>query len=223
MSLSKAFLIPLEGENANQRIECLFNPNELSLSKSNQWSAGPNGAKDSPNREFGGGQPISLRVQLFFDTQGLPPERRRSLDVREYTDPIWKLMLVDKSLTNDTTKNGRPPKVRFQWGLMTFFVGVITSISQQFSLFLPDGLPVRATLDLTLEQATNESELPMQNPSSAGKGGEQVWMVKDGDTLAWIAYKALGDAGKWRRIAEANGLTKVRDLVAGQPLIIPVD
>jgi nucleoid-associated protein YgaU len=81
---------------------------------------------------------------------------------------------------------------------------------------------VRATLDVSFQQTKDARLFPPQNPTSGGDGGERSWTVLAGDTIAWIAYRELGDPTEWRRIADANGLTAVRDLVPGQVLRIPV-
>ncbi|MBV9280403.1 MAG: LysM peptidoglycan-binding domain-containing protein, partial [Chloroflexi bacterium] len=140
---------------------------------------------------------------------------------REYTDAIWELMLVDDRLKDPKSKKSRPPRVRFQWGSAWSFDAVITHISQTFTLFAWNGTPVRAMLDVTFQQIKDERLFPSQNPTSGGVGGERVWTVQEGDTLAWIAYSEYGDPTKWRPIADANRLTNVRRLRPGSVLEIP--
>lgn len=218
-SLSKALIINID--KSGEQIECLFNPKEYSISKQNSWNASKNGGQNTPQMEFGGGSPATLQMQLLFDTYGTKEDVRK-----KYTDKIWNLMMVDESLKDKKNKKGRPPVVRFQWGEGSSkwsFNAVITSLKQQFTLFHSDGSPLRATLDVTFQQVTDPSMLPKQNPTSGGVGGERVWRVRAGDTLAWIAHKELGDATAWRRIADANGLTQVRRLAPGSVLVIPND
>ncbi|HEX5546947.1 MAG TPA: hypothetical protein VFX24_06010 [Ktedonobacterales bacterium] len=213
-SLAHAKIINLDG--GGSPIECMFNPKEYSFSKRNQWTAGKSKGSNMPQLEFGGGQPATLQMQLFFDTYAEGKDVRK-----EYTDSIWQLMMVDQKLKDPKNKKGRPPKVRFQWGSAWSFDAVITSVNQKFTLFLSDGTPVRATLDVSFQQIKDAALFPPQNPTSAGAGGERVWVVNEGDTLAWIAYKEYGDSNQWRRIADANRLTQVRRLVPGMALEIP--
>jgi nucleoid-associated protein YgaU len=169
-----------------------------------------------PPLEFGTGQPATLKIQLLFDTYADKADVRK-----KYTDAIWELMMVDDDLKDAKSKKARPPKVRFQWGSSWSFDAVITSISQVFTLFLPNGTPVRATLDVTFQQIADAKLFPGQNPTSGGIGGERVWRVNEGDTLAWIAHKELGTPNLWRSIAEVNRLTSVRDLETGTVLRLP--
>jgi nucleoid-associated protein YgaU len=140
---------------------------------------------------------------------------------KEYTDKIWKLMFVEPKLTDAKNKKGRPPKVIFSWGQTWLFKAVITSISQKFTMFIADGTPVRATLNVTFRQIEDEGALAKQNPTSGGIGGERLWTVNEGDTLGWIAFQELGDTSRWREIADVNRLTRVRRLRAGTVLVIP--
>ena len=50
----------------------------------------------------------------------------------------------------------------------------------------------------------------------------QEYTVQAGDTLALIAKRLLGSAGKWSVIAEVNGLTNPNKLKVGQILMIPL-
>lgn len=213
-SLAKALVINLDHE--NKRVECMFNPGEYTFSKSSAWTQGGGSGKDMPQIEFVSGQPAVLQMQLFFDTFA------QGQDVRSrYTDAIWELMHVDPELKDPKTGKARPPFVRFQWGKSWTFDAVITAITQRFTLFLSDGTPVRATLDVTFQQIRDTKQLKPQNPTSGGEGGERLWTVDAGDTLLSIAYKVYGDQNQWRQIADANGLTEVRQLTPGAKLKVP--
>ncbi|MGI9148112.1 MAG: CIS tube protein [Chloroflexota bacterium] len=212
LPLPKAQIINLDRP-GDGHIECMFNPKEYSIAKKNNWNAGKSTGTNIPKQQFGGGQPATLTMQLFFDTY---VGSQGSRDVRtEYTQKIWHLAEVDDDLSDNTTTRGRPPKVRFQWGPAWSFEAVITSITQKFTLFSSDGTPVRATLDVTFQQVVDEGHHPPQNPTSGGIGGERQWTVKDGDSLASIAYEVYGDSSRWRAVAEVNRLTRVRDLRPG--------
>jgi hypothetical protein len=224
-SLAPAALINLDVSGATP-IPCLFNPKEYTFGKQNHWTLGPKKGSNVPQFEFGGGKAATLQLQLFFDTYSgakghattdAPPD-----DVRDrYTEKIWELMMVDPHLTDKKNKKGHPPRVRFQWGRAWSFDAVIISINEKFTLFLADGTPVRATLDVNFQQIRDDGLYPPQNPTSAGTGGERQWTVRAGDTLAGIAYETYGDPNDWRRIADANGLAQVRRLRPGTVLELP--
>ena len=75
--LTKAYLVNLE---TNKRIECLFNPNEYSISKSNSWKEKSTRRGNVPRLEYTGGGPTELKLDLFFDIcrgRGRSPRRPR--------------------------------------------------------------------------------------------------------------------------------------------------
>lgn len=214
-NLAKALIINLD---SGERIECMFNPNAYSYTKSNEWVQGAGAGHNMAQLEFSRGGPTILSMELFFDTYAA------GTDVRsEHTEAIWNLMLVDPALKDAKTQKSRPPRVRFQWGQSWSFDAVITEIGQRFTLFLGNGTPVRATLNVTFQQSNDPADLPAQNPTSGGQGGERLWTVSAGDTLAWIAFKEYGDSTRWRSIAAHNRLTNLRRLTPGMVLEIPND
>lgn len=205
-------------------VKCMFNPNDYAFSKHNNWTPGNSKGFNLAQYEFGSGQPTVLQMELFFDTYSNVKSGSNATpkDVRkEYTNKIWKMVKVDPALASLSNSQGRPPIVSFQWGSTWLFKSVITDISERFTLFMPDGMPVRSTLNVTFQQIEDEDFFPGTNPTSGGEGGERIWRVKAGDTLSWIAYAMYGDTSLWRLIASANKLSRVRTLTPGLQLEIP--
>jgi nucleoid-associated protein YgaU len=60
---------------------------------------------------------------------------------------------------------------------------------------------------------------PDASKQMTGSSGEYV--VKQGDTLADIAQRELGDAKQWKRIAQLNDIDDPKTLAAGKRLQIP--
>jgi nucleoid-associated protein YgaU len=222
MSLNKARIINLDGTTPN--VECMFNPKEYTFAKSNSWGKGDESGpqKNAGEITFSGGEGATLKLQLFFDTYHQAKGGGSVEDVRNYTNGLWMLMKVDDKLKDPKSKHGRPPFVKFFWGSTWSFDGVIESISEQFTMFMPDGKPVRATVDVSFKQKSDDQMLPWTNPTSGGIGGERMWTIKDGDTLARIAHVTLGDSSQWRKIADINNIKNIRRLTPGQALVIPV-
>jgi hypothetical protein len=172
-----------------------------------------------------------LSLQLFFDTYEAHYHGGRQLnqagdDVRRYTRALWNMMKVSERKRNQTTGRGEPPHVRFTWGALWSFEAVIESISQKFTLFLNDGTPVRATLDVSFKQIVDEGQYPRQNPTSGGHPGDRLRVVRAGESLAQIAFEEYGDATIWRYLAETNRVDDPLRLRAGQVLVIappPID
>ena len=200
----------------NDSIECLFNPKEYTFSKSNNWAQSKTKGKNVPKLEFNGGNPTDLKVQLFFDTYESGEDVRK-----KYTHAIWQLAMVNKDKQDPKTKKSQPPKCEFRWGSMWSFKAVLADITQKFTLFLPDGTPVRATLDVTFRQTEDEGLFPKQNPTSGGMPGHRTRIVKAGETLDWIASQEYGEAKYWRYIAEVNRIDNPFHIKPGMVLQLP--
>jgi hypothetical protein len=197
-------------------VDCLFNPTEYSFSKSNTWAPGKVVGKNLPLANFQGGGATTLTVSLLFDTYAIA----QPTDVRKYTEKVFGLMTVDPSLQDPQSKSSRPPVVSFRWGNSWSFKAVITQITQKFTLFISDGTPVRATLDVTFQQVEQEGTYPPQNPTSVAEA-QKVHVVGPGETIDSIAFREYGDSRKWRVIADFNELDNPLRLQPGQQLAIP--
>lgn len=205
------------------KLECLFNPYEYSISKSNTYEHKPKNNADVMHAEFKESGSQTLKLKLFFDSY----EGGENLidDMRL----LWSFMAVSRTdpkgskKQRQETKKQRPPYVAFQWGVFSF-VAVITEMSQTFTLFKPNGAPVRATVDVTFVQFNDIEDYQTnrgQNPTSGGGPVQRVRQVLGGDRLDVIAYQEYGDSGKWREIAERNNLRTPHALRSGQTLVIP--
>ena len=195
-------------------IDCMFNPYEYSVSKSNTFEEKPGNGTDVPQVEFKKAGAQTLKLQLFFDTYNTGE------DVSLTTNKLWKLM--EAKTNTETTQDNKqsPPFVVFQWGVFKF-VSVITSMNQKFTLFKIDGTPVRATADITFTQYSDLNDYPAQNPTSGGGPIERVRLVVASDRLDTIAAEVYGDPAKWRLIARYNNMTDPRALKPGMQLNIP--
>jgi hypothetical protein len=215
MALQKAKLY--NADTGAEVVQFHFNPNEFTVNQSNQWQPQQTSGSSIPDVRFGGVGARTLSMTIVFDTY------EQKTDVRAHTDKVQKLMEVPAA-QGPTGKQSRPPHVEFGWGTFRSFRSVITQVSQRFTLFLPDGTPVRATLQLTLQEVPRESaegSARGQNPTSVAAGARRVRVVRAGDTIDHIAAEEFGDPTVWRVIAEANGIDDPRRLRPGQTLLIP--
>lgn len=201
-------------QDTNETVRCMFNPHEYTLAKQNQWQRGETKGKNVPRLKFSQGGSQTLKLQLFFDTYA------EGTDVREHTEPLWRMMMVNTDRTNPRSNKSEPPAVSFQWGGLNFGA-VITTMSQKFTLFLKDGTPVRTTVDITLEQLGDEEDFARQNPTSGGGEAPKTRVVQAGERIDLIAYQEYEDASRWRLIAEANHLAHPLRLRPGTKLVIP--
>lgn len=221
-------------------IQALFNPAQLRFDQRAEWRSAATIAQSIAGgyqrMEFQATPPMTLAIDLFFDTyEGKRVEDETTLlgslrdalvpdnpfeagtpsasAVTEYTAKVAKLATVWSDLH-------RPPICKLWWGKTELFRGVLTQLHQDHTFFLPDGTPVRATLQCTFTayrtfaQAASEVELHSSDVTKRR-------VVRRGDTLSGIAQKEYGDAARWRAIATANDIDDPRALAPGLVLVIP--
>ena len=208
-------------DDPTKRTVCMFNPKEYTISKTNDWQVVQVPTKNIGHAVFRGGQPSQLSLKLLFDTYEANKHplinSAAGDDVRKYTQILWDLMSIDETQTSERPE---PPHCVFKWGTAWSFEAVIISLSQTFSLFSPNGTPVRSTVDATFRQVAEAGHYPRQNPTSGGQTGSHVRIVRAGETLAGIAYEEYGSSQHWRYLATVNTIDDPRRLRAGQALII---
>jgi nucleoid-associated protein YgaU len=195
-------------------VDCMFNPFEYSVTKSNTYDESPKNHSDVPHAEFKKAGAQALKLALVFDTY------ESGGSVAKITNKLWKLMEAKTLQQGSTTKKIPPPEVAFEWGVF-HFEAFVTNMTQKFTLFDNKGTPVRANVDITFTQYNDKDDYPGQNPTSGGGDVERVWRVVTGDRLDAIAYQVYGEVAKWTLIAERN---KIRDPLAlrpGMALIVP--
>jgi hypothetical protein len=200
------------------RIDCLFNPSQLIIDKKNTWFPPPVQGKDAPKLAFRRGNAGTLDMTLMLDTTdtGQP--------VTNYTTALLELMKVNPDLSDSSdpsSKTGRPPWVRFNWGQLISFKAVITSLKITFTFFGTDGTPLRASAAISLQQFRDEGEWPLQNPTSGTPNPHTIHQVSAGETLDRIATVRYGDPSRWRLIAEANHILDPLRIEPGTLLVIP--
>jgi nucleoid-associated protein YgaU len=215
-------------------IEALFNPGQISRYRSATWEADPIAAHGgpyggAPEVEFHSVEPETLTLDLFFDTYEsrsdsagwasvLPPvpggivSTRSATDVRRHTDQVAGLAEIDQELH-------RPPVCRLWWGRFDVFQGVLTDLSQTFTMFLENGMPVRATLSCTFLEVIPQARVRVAELHSADV--PRTRRLARGDTLQSIAAQEYGDPGLWREIARANGVVNPLRLQPGDVLVVP--
>ena len=222
--LEKAYLIS-EGDMLGDggglsKVTFLFNPNEFTIEKTNVWAEKQFPGMPSSKFQFVKGGARTLTMNLFFDTYEL------GVDVRSVTDRItgWDSassggIAAPKGLMDIDSDLHTPPICFFVWGSFIFRC-IITSATKKFTMFLPSGVPVRATLTVSLKEYKDD-QTQLKEASFESADRTKVWHAKQGDTLWSIAATEYGDPTLWRPIAEKNKICNPRALTPGTDLVIP--
>lgn len=216
-------------ENSTEEVAVLFNPAEYNLAEAANYSEKTVPGLDGPITQYIAGAASTLAMTLMFDTYETDPSEAggnvakkvialsggakiKPTDVTLLTKKITSLVNINGSLH-------RPPLCEFVWGPLSFR-GVVANVNQTYTMFMEDGMPVRAKLDVTFKSVLNVADSKKQAPfESPDRTKRRV--VRQNVQLWELAWEEYGDPSMWRVIARENGLLNPLDLKPGQVLKLP--
>lgn len=193
-------------EHTSQQLDVMFNPEEYTLNRDNNFASQTVPGLSSPLLQFVNGNLRTLEMELFFDTY----ELRR--DVRDETQKVVHLLDIDPDLH-------APPVLRFSWASLQFRC-VLARASQKFVLFLEDGRPARARLSVSFSEFVDPGREGREVKRQTANFSKAHTVVQ-GETLSAIAGRFYEDPRQWRPIALENDLDDPRTLTTGQTLLVP--
>jgi nucleoid-associated protein YgaU len=227
------------GEDYGKPMLVKYAPAELTFAKSAQYAEVAIPGLELPLQQFVRGDATTLTMDLFFDSTD-SGTGAGAVAVTEQVEEFHRLVTIDGALHS-------PPLVRITWGdnfpgakfgnadqgatseqaqqnsaqsAAKVFTAIVLSVSRRFTLFNPDGRPLRAIVSISLKQfATIEQQVTALNYQSADH--TRLHVVQEGETLPLIAYDAYGDSRKWRVIATHNEIAEPRLLAPGTALELP--
>jgi nucleoid-associated protein YgaU len=213
--VAKARLTEVDGSTS---LELRFNPKELSIQKSAEWTRQPNkGAPHASKPEFAGAKPRTLQMELLFDDWDDDSSGPRLV---KQIEQLMAWMTPTKKSLRDTLP--QPAILQLQWGsseAVSQFQGFIKSCTAKYTLFKSDGTPIRATANLSMEEIPHDAA--RTNPTSGAVTSRRTHVVAAGDSLHSIAYTEYRDAGFWRALAVFNGIDDPLRIRPGRELGIP--
>lgn len=203
--LEKATITKLQ-PSSEEKILVMFNPEEYTLSKEINYARVGVPGLNSPVLQFVHGNLQTLEMELFLDTY------EAKTDVRLRTSQITNL------LTSDPQTHA-PPVLLFTWSSLSF-VCVLGKVTQRFVMFLPDGTPVRARMQVTFNEFADPVLQAMAQKNETADY-TKLHVVSEGETLSAIAGRMYDNPQLWRPIAIVNGLDNPRAIDVGRQLVVP--
>lgn len=170
--LKKAQLIYLrdDGSPTDKIIEFMFNPNQLAFSRSIALEQAKGSRTDEGNNKtsFKHPNPYSLKISnILIDTY------EAGTSVLKEIEKFKKTVEFTQDEKEKAAKK-RPPIFIFAWGEQNYLRCFVKTFSFKLTLFRPDGTPVRATIDLDLEQVEIPNPKRSQSTPSPSNGLRQA-------------------------------------------------
>ncbi len=150
----------LENLDTGDELEVQFNPVQIAYSDRAVWR--PDGLRDRPPLAYEQGRPATLRFELTVDTT------RGGEDAESaWVGPLRALLDQSVEVVEQGARTRRPPRVRFVWGPLRF-VGVVETLDVSYTLFRPDGAPLRASVRVgLLEHGDDQPGVAALNANAA--------------------------------------------------------
>ena len=165
MALEKARLKAID--NDVEDIEFMFNPSELTFKRSMELEQAKGARTETGQNKtsFKHPNPYSLTInKIIFDTY------ETGENVLAY---IGKFKESVEFTQKGEGEKRRPPIYLFTWGNNQYLRCFVKEFTFALSLFLSDGTPVRASIDLSLEQVELSTPSRSQSPSNPSAGQRQ--------------------------------------------------
>lgn len=220
-----------------QWIPVQFNPNNLRITYANTLAAeASTGRAAAPAAQYISKTESSLSVQLIYDTSvpgplnseflwalqqenvGANPgqqtvsgdannqSHQANSDVRILTKRITDTF-INKDNAPGSDNQKVPRRCQFEWGAF-IFKGMISSYNETLDFFSPEGVPLRATVALTLKE--DSYQFNTANQTAANRATPNFASADSTSGVAQATAANKKNPNNWRDVALLNGIEDVR-------------
>ncbi|HAB16211.1 MAG TPA: hypothetical protein DCE44_07160, partial [Verrucomicrobiales bacterium] len=202
ITLAKLTVLTKKPSKNDPSIQVHFNPASLQLTLSSELK---DNSKNGP-KQYIAKATAKLKFELLFDTTDTGE------NVVNTTKKLQQLVIPEnfKAPSKSNPTQVPPPTVKFDWGALVF-QGVTEGYQETIDFFSADGVPLRATVSMTLSQQDNVfGQGEKKDPADVGLLEDLSSIVTtQGTSPAGAADK--GNSPKAARgVAMANGAESLR-------------
>ncbi len=208
--------LKIKDVNSNDEFVVMLNPANLSHNHSINYSGseGDSAQQGTPltaEKKFKGYGSETLDFEIVLDGTGVTNVKAQP--VNKQLDALKKLIYKYDG------KEHEPKVVSIVWGTLNF-QGRLSTLKIDYTLFKPDGMPLRAKVKLGFS-----GFIPVGKQSKkANKSSPDlthIIEVKAGDTLPLLCHEIYKDSSYHIEVAQHNNLTSFRDIKPGTKLYFP--
>ena len=190
----------------------MINPDNIKLQKAIDYNEQQAPATSSTSQKFKSIPSDKLTFDTVIDCTGIVDAKR--------TDMSKEIKALETIIYTYNGKIHRPNFVKVQWGENITFNGVLNSIDISYTLFRPDGSPLRAKIALVFSQYISPStETKIISPKSPDL--THIVSVVEGMSLPQLCLQTWDDDSLYIEVAKFNNLNKFRNLGGVNKLLFP--
>lgn len=198
------------------KFETMINPESYKKEHAINYNKDKVLGKLAPELKFNNYNEEKISFDFVIDGTGVSDAINMVSSPRAVKEQIKDLK--DIAYTYDGSMH-QPKPVKLSWGPMSFF-GRLTSMGVNYTLFKPDGSPLRAKVNLAFSEYVNRVE-ESKRASRSSPDLSHTRVVKAGDTLPLLCHEIYRDSSLYPYIARANNLTDFRNMAPGTRLSFP--
>jgi hypothetical protein len=190
----------------------MINPDSLKWQRSIDYNTTQAPNKSSPSQTYKNSPSDKLSFDIVIDCTGIVDAKR--------TDMFTEIAALESIVFKYNGKIHRPNFVKVQWGQSMTFKGVLNSFDTSYTLFKPDGSPLRAKISLAFSMYVSPTTVTKLDAQESPDITHLVTVV-DGMSLPQICQQVWGNDDNYVQVAKYNGLNKFRNLKGAEKLIFP--
>lgn len=190
----------------------MINPESLKWDRSVDYNEKQAPDSSSPSQKYKNTPAEKLNFEIIIDCVGIVDSKR--------TDMAAEIDLLESVVYTYNGEIHRPNFVKVQWGKDIVFKGVLKSFDTTYTLFKPDGSPLRAKVSLGFVEYISPDQVKKEDKQESPDVTHLV-TVKQGDTLPGLCQKVWNDNSLFVQVAEFNELNKFRNLDGIDNLLFP--
>jgi len=190
----------------------MINPDSLKWQASIEYNDQQAADSSSASQKYKSTPSDKLSFDIVIDCTGVVDSKRTNM-----MNEIGSLRSIVYTYNG---KIHRPNFVKIQWGKNISFNGVLTSMDISYTLFKPDGTPLRAKVSLSFSRYISPSTVVKQDAPKSPDVTHMMQVV-EGVSLPQMCLSVWKDETKYIQVARFNDLNKFRNLQSGSKLIFP--
>jgi hypothetical protein len=192
--------------------EVMMNPESIKWNRSITYNEQQPIDSSSPEQKYKSTPSDNLSFDLVIDCTGIVDAKR--------TDLAKEIKVLEDIIFTYNGKIHRPNYVKIQWGANIIFFSVLKTFNTTYTLFKPDGSPLRAKVSLSFGEYTSSKKRNQEEKKSSPDLTHLIEAV-EGESLPQLCNKVWNSPYYYTQVAKYNGLNKFRHLKGGQQLIFP--
>lgn len=199
---------------SHSALELPVNPAKVKLTKGILYAENKQLGSLNGSNAYVRYQPETLYFECLFDMTNAMEDDDETKPVHDMVDEL------EQRLYDYNTEAHRPSFVKVEYGDITFF-GQLKTLNTEYTLFDPDGIPLRAELKVTLTGYCSQKEEKLRF-SKRSPDVSRLVTLKEGQTLAALCNEIYGDPLLVDQVARFNNLNGYRDIPAGTEILMPM-